>query len=103
MERKRNLLECLMSACLGPAWDRARITWDCRGNLPPHKEDNGALVEPLGKPFWPMGRACLDQWEEPWSNLSLGLAMGMGAYASAGGVPKKENVGAKVIKWAPLG
>ena len=67
MEGKRNLLECLMSACPGPAWDRAGITWDCCGSPPPYKEDIGTVVEPLG--------ICSDQWGE--SALTNGKNLGI--------------------------
>ena len=68
------------------------------GSLLPYKEDNGTVVEPLG--------ICSGQWGEP--ALSNGEILGItwvwafgnedGRLSKHWGCPKKENVGAKVIK-----
>ena len=73
------------------------------GSLLPYKEDNGTVVEPLGNRS--------GQWGEsaPSNGKNLGITRGVvfgnedRCSCKHWGCSEQESVGAKVIKWAPLG
>ena len=50
-----------------------------------------------------IGESLFRPMEEPWNNLKSGPGYGSGRLYKRWGCLNKENVGAWVIEWAPLG